>query len=184
MSQITNSAQPNRGCQARGAEPLTWFRTHADMTHEQPSPLRTILACIFLSRRDRYSYLHWSGYRTSRRYPKNRRTRSTCEPCSCYRPGKVLRGAMHRDACANLTCHQGPAGQPRGARPKACFIPRRSHLTHGTYVLWLSDQWVESKSNDQLVTTAMARTTAKPSTHAVITFHLTLRFRASFGYCE
>jgi hypothetical protein len=45
-----------------------------------------------------------------------------------------------------------PCGAAPRGKTKACFTPRRSHLTHGTYVLWLSDQWVESKSNDQVVT--------------------------------
>lgn len=65
-------------------------------------------------------------------------------------PGKVLRGAMHRDACANLTAIKALRGSPEG-QTKACFTLRRGHLTHGTYVFWLSDLWVESKSNVHLV---------------------------------
>lgn len=58
-------------------------------------------------------------------YPKDSRTRSTYEPCSCYRLGKVLRGAMHRDACANLTAIKALRGSPEGQDQGLLYIEKR-----------------------------------------------------------
>merc|ERR1711934_75205 len=87
---LANSAQPNRGSKARGAEPFTWFREHADMTHEQPGPSRTTQACIPFYRGE-IGIPTFTGRDTEKlKHISKRqiRTRSTCGPCSSYRLAK------------------------------------------------------------------------------------------------
>lgn len=125
MLQITNSVQPNRGSKARGAEPLTWFRKHADMTHEQPGPLRTPRHAPFYRVEFGIPALTDRDTEITIQYPKDTRTRSTYEQCSCYRPGKVLRGAKHRDACANLTAIKALRGSPEGRDQGLLYLEKR-----------------------------------------------------------
>jgi len=95
------------------------------MTHEQPGPVRTTQACAPLSRRDRYSYLHWSGYRDANSISKRKKNSKYLWTMLVLLPGKVLRGAMRRDACANLTAIKALRGSPEGRHQGSLYTEKK-----------------------------------------------------------
>jgi len=82
---------------------------------------------------NQYSYLHWSVYWRVNPYLKEKRTRSTCGPCSC---SCYCLAKCSEERCAGTPAQTCPPSRPCGAAPrgetKACFRQWRSHLTHGT----------------------------------------------------